>query len=749
MSNLSELLPTGGGQNVVSVVASGTISSGEVVALNSDGTVSAVASDGIPQEVGSSVVFESASTSGKGVAYDPVNNKVIICYRDDGNSNYVTSVVGTVSGTDISFGAPQVIHSVSSNYITATALPTGSVVVTYAITTSSYASPGRVGTISGSSITWGSATNFADAYDRTVAYDPPSGKLVVMFRETSANGKACLGTVNGTSITWTAPQQFDTPVIPGGIASDTVNKKLIFTYRQYLVNQGRVMLVEVQGNKAFNFYPYLTFASDRPNQMGAVYDTPSGNVAITWQRAADSNGYARTVSISGTSISLGTIVSFASNITNIVTSYSSLGNKIVLAYSDITSVEGKVITGAVSGTSISFGTAAVFVDADPDGTAGFASAYVGNAKSVIAYTDYSDNQYGKAFVFQNTATNVADTIGIADGAISNGATGTVNVYGGVNASQTGLTVKSNYYAATDGSITLAAANSSVALGQAITSSKINLKDNGVPVSIEYLVVAGGGGAFSSTAGGGGAGGLLHGTTTEKAGTVLTVTVGAGGYETQGSDSSVLLLNAYGGGKSYAGAGWYGVNGGSGGGANYQGLSYGGFGISGQGNNGGRGHVGGGISSNDPYSSGGGGGAGAAGEDGTSTGSGDGGIGRLISIDGTSTYYAGGGGAGADNARRADSAGLGGLGGGGDGGSNSFNDNTGPKVSGQNGAPNSGGGGGGKNNGATGTSVNGAGGSGVVILRLNKPAFATTGSPTVTTIGGETIYKFTGSGSITL
>jgi hypothetical protein len=39
MSNLSELLPTGGGQNAVDFVASGTLSSGQTVVLKTDGTV--------------------------------------------------------------------------------------------------------------------------------------------------------------------------------------------------------------------------------------------------------------------------------------------------------------------------------------------------------------------------------------------------------------------------------------------------------------------------------------------------------------------------------------------------------------------------------------------------------------------------------------------------------------------------------------------------------------------------------------
>jgi hypothetical protein len=37
---------------------------------------------------------------------------------------------------------------------------------------------------------------------------------------------------------------------------------------------------------------------------------------------------------------------------------------------------------------------------------------------------------------------------------------------------------------------------------------------------------------------------------------------------------------------------------------------------------------------------------------------------------------------------------------------------------------------------------------VVIIRAPQAAASTTGSPTVTTDGGDTIYTFTGSGSIT-
>lgn len=45
-------------------------------------------------------------------------------------------------------------------------------------------------------------------------------------------------------------------------------------------------------------------------------------------------------------------------------------------------------------------------------------------------------------------------------------------------------------------------------------------------------------------------------------------------------------------------------------------------------------------------------------------------------------------------------------------------------------------------------IGGNGGAGVVIIRAPRVAVSTTGSPTVTTDGSDTIYQFNGTGSIT-
>jgi len=259
-------------------------------------------------------------------------------------------------------------------------------------------------------------------------------------------------------------------------------------------------------------------------------------------------------------------------------------------------------------------------------------------------------------------------------------------------------------------------------------------------SIDFLVVAGGGGAAVGNTGGGGAGGFRTSTQSVAGGTVITVTVGDGGASgnpgNSGSGSSIsgsgltTITSAGGGGGKAA----QGGSGGSGGGSGYN-TATGGVGNTpstspSQGNNGG------GQNSTTPnYGSGGGGGAGAVGGSGDGSVGGNGGNGTASSITGSSVTYAGGGGGSAEYNATVASGGTGGGGAGGNGNTNATN-----------GTANLGGGGGAAYVPAT----PGAGGKGVVILSVPTAKYSstTTGSPTVTTSGSNTILKFTGSGSYT-
>jgi hypothetical protein len=278
----------------------------------------------------------------------------------------------------------------------------------------------------------------------------------------------------------------------------------------------------------------------------------------------------------------------------------------------------------------------------------------------------------------------------------------------------------------------------------------------IPYSIDFLVIAGGGGGGSTTVGaGGGAGGYRTSTQTVNQGTVITITVGDGGAGgvngpnpgVKGSDSSISgsglsTITSTGGGFGGSTPGTPGADGGSGGsgGGGTRGTSPSG-GAGGAGNtpstSPSQGNNGGGSSPSAPnYGTGGGGGASAVGVSGTSTTGGNGGNGTASSITGSSVTRAGGGGG---SLYLSGTAGTGGAGGGGNG---SIGTGTAGTV-------NTGGGGGGSER-ASGTGNGGAGGKGVVILSLPTAFYSSTstGSPTVTTSGSNTILQFNGSGSYT-
>jgi len=284
----------------------------------------------------------------------------------------------------------------------------------------------------------------------------------------------------------------------------------------------------------------------------------------------------------------------------------------------------------------------------------------------------------------------------------------------------------------------------------VATSGVNSGDQALdpaPYSVDFLVIAGGGSGGGRGGGAGGAGGYRNSYSSETSGggasseasaslavgTSYTVTVGAGGASVSNSDSysgnsgsnSVFgSITSIGGG----GGGQTGLSGGSGGGSSAG--NTGASGTASQGNNGGNGS-GSGIA----RSGGGGGGASAVGANASTSVNGNGGNGLASSITASAVTRGGGGGGGSYNTGY--TLGLGGTGGGGNAVANG----------GSSGTANTGGGGAG----GTGTSGNsGAGGSGVVILRMLTTDYSgtTTGSPTVSASGSDTILVYNSSGSYT-
>ena len=172
-------------------IASGAIANGKPVIVNSNGTVTAIASSGSSSSVGSETQFESGAVEqmNYGGAFDSNNNRVVFVYKDDSNSDYGTAVAGTVSGTSITFGTPVVFNAAGIQYPDlAFSTQLNKVFIVYQ--DNETVVNGILGTVSGTSISFGSeislsgaSSGSSDSGERTelgVAFNTTDNNFVII-----------------------------------------------------------------------------------------------------------------------------------------------------------------------------------------------------------------------------------------------------------------------------------------------------------------------------------------------------------------------------------------------------------------------------------------------------------------------------------------------------------------------------------------------------------------------------------------
>ena len=201
MTNLSDLFPAGAGKQV-SFVADGSISAaGKPVLLTAAGKAAEIV--GASDSAGTPVVFEAAATYFPAATFDSNSNKVVVAYRDHGNSSYGTAAVGTVSGTAISFGTPVVFEAARSDFISTTFdSNTNKAVIAYQDPNNSDYGTGITGTVSGTSISFDPALVFetSNTSDTAATFDSDSNKVVIVYRD-AGNSNYGTGVVYSTGST--------------------------------------------------------------------------------------------------------------------------------------------------------------------------------------------------------------------------------------------------------------------------------------------------------------------------------------------------------------------------------------------------------------------------------------------------------------------------------------------------------------------------------------------------------------------
>ena len=465
--------------------ASGAMSVGDMVVLNDDGTVSAVAEAAIPPGPGTPEAFNNGEASFISSIYDPASNKVVIVYRDGGNSNCGTAVLGTVSGGSITFGTPVVFNNQGTWYTSCTYdSASNKVVIAYRDDGNSYYGTAIVGTVSGDSITFGAPEVFnsnGNTEKIVSTYDPVNNKVVIIYSDMDNGryGTAIVGTVSGDSISFSTPTVFNSRAVDSISSTyDSTANKIVIAYLNDPA--GTAIVGTVSGNSISFGAPAVFRDKAKVNATSITYETVARKVVIAYQDAGNSYyGTAIVGTVSGNSIAFGTPVVFqAANSTLLSSTYDSTANKTVIAYQNrSTGRAGSLVAGTVSGESITFD---ALEDFHPNAQAYSCTYDPLNGEVVIAYNDQI-TKVGNAVPYAlegggGTATNLTHTnfIGVSGGNYADGSEATVQI-AGINADQRRMTVGKQYIQP-DGSLDIAEGDPSVEAGTAISSTELNIKD---------------------------------------------------------------------------------------------------------------------------------------------------------------------------------------------------------------------------------------------------------------------------------
>jgi 6-phosphogluconolactonase (cycloisomerase 2 family) len=411
------------------------------------------------------VEFSSNQVRYVASAYDSTNDKIVVAYRETAAGPDVgMAVVGTVSGTSISFGTPVQFEAGQTNYIDIVFDPdTSKVIIAYEDDTNFSYGAAIVGTVSGTSISFGTAVVFSSFNTRytSIIYDTNADRVAIAFTKYDGfqQGWGIAGQVSGTSISFGSAVRFDTDnssftVEMIDLTFDSTNNKVINIYKGNN-NRFQGVIGTISGTAISWGTPVDVNTSTDSRYPCGSFDTNAGKIFIAYKDNATDYVLGVVGTVSGTSISFGTAVTLASVGVNgeVSAAYNpDTQNHKVIYGSLVSPFPIRQFTATVSGTSVSAsGDRAVTSDQGQVYQSGL--TYDTNTNQFVSASRTTSSEVGGGLVYVSPAgASNTDFIGITDQAIADTATGAVIVQGGVSEKLSGLTVGADYYVQNDGSL---------------------------------------------------------------------------------------------------------------------------------------------------------------------------------------------------------------------------------------------------------------------------------------------------------
>ena len=393
---------------------------------------------------GTPVVFESAdsdpgSNCQRPSCFDPDANRVVIAYKDVGDSNKGKAIVGSVnSGTEsISFGTAVEFESGSTQSMSVVYdTNVDRVLIAYTDAGDSDKGKAIVGTVTAgtNAISFGAIAEFETntVSHKTLAFDPDTNKILIVYdcRTSPSTGSSKVATITGgtdNTVAFGSKDTWDS----GGDASE----------------------------------------------VAVVYDESVNKFLIVWRDEGDSGKFKMIVgTISGTDMTYGTEVEVSQDspyFTNTsLTYYPTVNASVAIYKSSGSTVSGNVITisGTTPANTTSIGTLASGTGINQSNSG---AAYDPDLDRLVFTFENEDSDFRAGMITAEYGSNLTTSnfIGIAAESISDTATGKITINGGINENQSSLTIGTNYFATDAG---LVATSGTQLIGKAVAADKIQV-----------------------------------------------------------------------------------------------------------------------------------------------------------------------------------------------------------------------------------------------------------------------------------
>lgn len=242
----------------ISIVSTTTVSSGNsahpsAVSLNENKVLLVQSSYRSNRDISDAIVLSvSGTTITKGTLvtlttqrayYSSVvalnDDKVLVVYQDQANSNYGTAVILSISGTTITKGNTTVFNASNTEECSATALTDSKVLVTYRDYGNNSCGTAILLTVEGTSITVGASSVFkTNSVEYTYVVTLTPSKALVAFKDTGGNryGTAIVLTVEGATISAGVPFAYSSTAVNYGSLVAFAENSVLVLYNDAIGN---------------------------------------------------------------------------------------------------------------------------------------------------------------------------------------------------------------------------------------------------------------------------------------------------------------------------------------------------------------------------------------------------------------------------------------------------------------------------------------------------------------------------------